>query len=58
MRKYQCDYYLKYKQYYLIKEYFDKYSVDELIDRNLFESHLTNVKLIFFEGLSISLHIT
>jgi Ca2+-binding EF-hand superfamily protein len=41
MRKYQCDYNLKDKQYFLIKNYFDTYSSDdELIDRNLFQNHL------------------
>lgn len=45
MRKYQRDYYLKDEQYSLLKEYFGIYSNDELIDRNLFESHLIKYAL-------------
>ena len=42
MRKYQYDYNLKENQYFLIKDFFDTYSIgdDELIDRNLFQNHL------------------
>lgn len=43
--KYKCDYFLKDDQYTLLKEYFDMYASDELIDRNLFETHLIKYAL-------------
>ncbi len=57
-KKYQNDYQLSEKQYTLIREYFDRFQKDELISKQLFKDHLTQVlvekkKVNFKKSMSI-----